>query len=582
MTRTAHKLRLRRDPRIELLETRTMLSSVPVLVSVPSDSFEVSPNQRSVVFDGENYFVANDGITGAEVWKAGPAGLARVADLIPGSIGSSPQDFVVAGDSLYFTALTAHAPVGRRLWKLESGGVEPQIVAANAKVQENYFAVAAIDDIVYFTGWDEVHGYELWRSDGTDAGTYLVKDLNGLGGSSLSHGVNAWFTVAGQTLYFVAGGTFPRTVWATDGTAEGTISLDVLPDVPSLGGMEYFPNDRAHPQLTAVGGSIYFVAQHRTLEGIRYGLFRCQDPAEGVSLVTPASGSFSIEPMQLGSVGDTLYFSTLNASGHCELWKIGNSDSSAVLVKALGSATRPHSFENFDGTLMFSTVDLWRSDGSPEGTHPIATANPGYPHLDSVVDGVYYFNGAGNGFGAELWRSDGTGAGTYMVADLNPGTASAGPHAFARLGDKLYFIASGADNKPGLWSFSNPGFRYGGDYNGDNSVNGSDFLIWQRQLGKLASAPGAGADGSGDGAVSTVDFVIWTENFGRPQPLPVTLTLTCAEQDAVEKAAETERTPSANAAGIADAVFASGDFTALFSAIETLLFRTSGYRPARR
>ena len=52
-----------------------------------------------------------------------------------------------------------------------------------------------------------------------------------------------------------------------------------------------------------------------------------------------------------------------------------------------------------------------------------------------------------------------------------------------------------------------------GDFNGDNEVDGADFLIWQRQNGTSVT-PYTGADGNGDGTVDDQDLALWQGDFG--------------------------------------------------------------------
>ena len=40
------------------------------------------------------------------------------------------------------------------------------------------YGYCKVNNVIYFSHDDEVHGYELWRTDGTAIGTYLVKDVN--------------------------------------------------------------------------------------------------------------------------------------------------------------------------------------------------------------------------------------------------------------------------------------------------------------------------------------------------------------------------------------------------------------------
>ena len=70
----------------------------------------------------------------------------------------------------------------------------------------------------YFVANDGVHGFELWKTDGTTAGTALVKDIYpGLQSSSPHYFVN----LNGMLLFSADSGS-GRKLWKSDGTATGT------------------------------------------------------------------------------------------------------------------------------------------------------------------------------------------------------------------------------------------------------------------------------------------------------------------------------------------------------------------------
>lgn len=53
-----------------------------------------------------------------------------------------------------------------------------------------------------------------------------------------------------------------------------------------------------------------------------------------------------------------------------------------------------------------------------------------------------------------------------------------------------------------------------GDFDGDRDVDGSDFLIWQRNFGMISGATAAQGDATADGKVNTSDFLRWQQNYG--------------------------------------------------------------------
>ena len=61
------------------------------------------------------------------------------------------------------------------------------------------------------------NGSELWVTDGTEAGTYMVKDINSDGNSYPNDFVNA-----GDKMYFTATGPFGRELYTSDGSTNGT------------------------------------------------------------------------------------------------------------------------------------------------------------------------------------------------------------------------------------------------------------------------------------------------------------------------------------------------------------------------
>jgi ELWxxDGT repeat protein len=205
--------------------------------------------------NGKVYFAADDGVHGTELWVSDgtSAGTAMVKDIYPGLTSSSPfgfsaaigewvRQFTVFNNKLYFRA---YDPVnGIELWCTDGTTGGTTMVAdiwpgPNSSVP---FAMTELNGKLIFTAGDSLHGSELWVTDGTSAGTSLLKDMRPGIASSDPADFSA-YTLYHNKLYFNA-----RTdnegmeLWSTDGTSAGTAMVkDIWPGAgDSYAGMEGF------------------------------------------------------------------------------------------------------------------------------------------------------------------------------------------------------------------------------------------------------------------------------------------------------------------------------------------------------
>ncbi len=102
--------------------------------------------------------------------------------------------------------------------------------------------------VLYFVSIDADHGAELWRTDGTRAGSRIVADISPGTGSSFPAGL----TAAGGLLYFTANdGEHGRELWVTDGTEAGT---RMVADIAAG------PGSSSPIELTVAGDHLFFNA----------------------------------------------------------------------------------------------------------------------------------------------------------------------------------------------------------------------------------------------------------------------------------------------------------------------------------
>ena len=133
---------------------------------------------------GKLYFNAYTPDHGLELWKYDPAGggAQLVKDLVTGSSNADPRHLAAAGGKLYFWA-ASNAISGRVLHVSDGTGAGTVHLSSPDRPVEEPSGGAALQFLplqgyVYFEGDHMLYGRELWRTDGTAAGTGLVMDFN--------------------------------------------------------------------------------------------------------------------------------------------------------------------------------------------------------------------------------------------------------------------------------------------------------------------------------------------------------------------------------------------------------------------
>ena len=386
--------------------------------------------QKLYAYDGKIYFDCYTAASGQELWVSDGTvvGTHIFVDLFPGTTGSFPSAFTVTNNKLFFMA---NNPTGDR-WLYSSDGTAGGTIALKQYIQlfNGFSNFAVLNNDIYFTGdgGGTIFSYGMWKSDGTPAGTVMVKPgiISTIGGNA---------AVLNNKMYFTADDNAHGTeLWVTDGTGAGTNMVKNIAPEPPGGGVF---SSGAPQHVTVYNSKLYFFAS---------------DPVAGQELYT-SDGT---------DAGTVLVKDILPG--------IDNSLCGEIVV--------------YNGLMYFTSYQLqemWKSDGTNGGTQVVKT---------NMFDHVWYtvFNNkmyiTSNTF-ATILQSDGSGSGTVNATATNTSNIiefyGADFH-FTEYDGALYFSGHNADITSGyelckLSAIAIVSFSFTGNGNWSNPANWAGGIV---------------------------------------------------------------------------------------------------------
>ena len=480
----------------------------------PGVSGSISSSTNMAISGGVVYFAADNGTTGRELWRTDgtDAGTYLVKDIAPstgngynnngvlywGCLGTkylfhgpngagkiwttdgtsagtagagtsipNPLDITDAGTQTFFVASTT--ATGNELWRTDGTDAGTYMVkdinpGSGEGVPSNSISLKIlVNGVLYFPATDggSAYGSELWRSDGTAAGTYMVKDLvSGATGSS----PRMLASMNGRLLFAVSTSTAGMELWSSDGTSAGTTMVRDINIGTSSGVTSLTPSS-----VAVLDNKLYFIGNNGSTGS---ELWVSDGTSAGTNIVSDiTTGSASTTFGSFSTRGTRVWFTATTTAAGEELWTTDGTSAGTYMVKdinpgATGSSVRV--IGSLGNNVMFTATDgmngqeLWTSDGSNAGTSMIADINPGSAggvttgYFGATLNGVFYFSANNGANGTELWRTDLTSAGTQMVTDLGPGSFSGYYTGLTTCGSsQLYFI--GTDSTAGLEPYVSAG-----------------------------------------------------------------------------------------------------------------------------
>ncbi|MCB9303411.1 MAG: T9SS type A sorting domain-containing protein [Lewinellaceae bacterium] len=383
--------------------------------------------------DGKLFFVIRNNLEEYSLWtfSNGMPGAIPLADL-PKAISLSYS----SGSKLYFE----YNQGGDQLWVTDGTPAGTIHLPFNGV---SFEFLATFNDLLFFTdafGDSGTFGEEPRVSDGTIAGTVLLKDINP---GPLGSNPSFFFEFNGLHYFYAVDGEWGQSFYTTNGMEGGT-----LPAV------DFYPHTTGSQvnYLASAGGRLFFTLGDTlwASDGTEEGSINLHIPLYNFQVYSEINGKMLF--IDLNGVDGSLWVSDGTLAG------------THLLLAQVSSSFSNHPSARMGGKLWFfyddgiNGLELWNTDGTVAGTNMAFESAPGNASLFNMYfsnlinnGSLLFFTNSSSEHGSEPWVSDGTLAGTMMLKDIVEGPSSSSPNAFTPFGGKAYFGTRDANWDYSFW-----------------------------------------------------------------------------------------------------------------------------------
>ena len=333
----------------------------------------------------------------------------------------------------------------------------------------NSYGFRVLNGNSYFFADDGLHGLELWKTDGTAAGTVMVRDIN-IGAGGYSGKFTSEFPLNGNIVFYANDGT-GFDLWKTDGTAQGTVKIsnNKFVAIPYLGS-----SVQKNTFVVSNNKMFFFVNQAlQVLDGTTFSV----SSLESNGSWTPANPLIAFQNQiyffrQTGNIAslwstdgtltntrlikNNLYTAAYNGNTYLPVRSAVSLNCMYIEMKLTTKGT-------------YYTSELWKSDGTGPGTEIIKAFNSQLNDMLFIKDKLYFsafLDNLSNG----IWVSDGTTDNTTLLYSFNLST-------YTSFGGMTIWSSSFKNLNDSLIFYKNPGYGNNAVFSTNGTLTGTKKIL---------------------------------------------------------------------------------------------------------